>query len=64
MRALFDLYGEGALKPLISARHTLEDAPAAIQAVADRRVLGKIIVEIAPHQDAGIHPRNYRSEQA
>lgn len=47
MRALFDLYDRGALKPLISARHTLEEAPAAIQALADRTVLGKIIVEIA-----------------
>nr|WP_313429156.1 NADPH:quinone oxidoreductase family protein [Brevundimonas diminuta] len=63
MRALFELYGEGALKPLISARHTLEDAPAAIQALADRKVLGKIIVEIAPHRDAGAHARNHRSEQ-
>ncbi len=47
MRALFDLYADGALRPLISARHTLEAAPAAIQALADRKVLGKIIVEIA-----------------
>ena len=47
MKALFDLYAKGALKPAISARYALEDAPAAIRALADRKVLGKVVVEIA-----------------
>lgn len=47
MKLLFDLYARGALKPVISARYDLDDAPAAIRALADRRVLGKVIVEIA-----------------
>lgn len=46
MQALFDLYSRGALKPAISARYALEDGPAAIRALADRKVLGKVIVEI------------------
>lgn len=47
MQALFDLYAQGRLKPLISARYDLEDAPAAIQALSERRVLGKVVVTVS-----------------
>lgn len=47
MQALFDLYAKGALKPLISARHAFEDALSAIRALAERRVRGKVIVNVS-----------------
>lgn len=47
MQALFDLYAQRRLKPLISARYDLEDAPAAIQALSGRRVLGKVVVTVS-----------------
>jgi len=47
MQALFDLYAQGALKPLISARHAFEDAPEAIRALAERRARGKVIVVVS-----------------
>lgn len=47
MQALFDLYAQNALKPLISARHAFEDAPTAIRALAERRAVGKMIVNVS-----------------
>lgn len=41
---LFKWYGEGKIKPRISARYPLEQAADAIQLLADRKVLGKVVV--------------------
>lgn len=45
-KALLDLYAEGRLKPHISARFPLEKAADAIRELSERRVLGKVIVEV------------------
>jgi NADPH2:quinone reductase len=36
--------GEGTLKPFVSATYPLAEAPAAIRYVADRKVIGKVVV--------------------
>ena len=41
---LFDWLVAGKLRPEISARHALADAPAALRAMLDRRVTGKVVV--------------------
>jgi NADPH2:quinone reductase len=43
---LFDLYGKGQVKPQISASYALEDAPAALELMQDRKVLGKVVLTI------------------
>jgi NADPH2:quinone reductase len=43
---LFDYYAKGDIRPKISATFALEDAPAAIAALAERRAIGKIVVTI------------------
>jgi NADPH2:quinone reductase len=43
---LMALYKEGKIKPRISARFPLEKAPDAIRMLQDRKVQGKIIVEV------------------
>jgi NADPH2:quinone reductase len=45
-RALLELYSEGKIRPHISARFPLEQGAEAIRELADRRVLGKVIVEV------------------
>ncbi|HEX6441494.1 MAG TPA: NADPH:quinone oxidoreductase family protein [Stellaceae bacterium] len=44
MKLLMQLAGEGKLRPRISYRFTLEEAPAAVQAVIDRKVIGKAVL--------------------
>lgn len=44
MADLFRLYGEGLVKPRISARFPLEEAAAAIAMIQDRRAMGKVVV--------------------
>lgn len=41
---LLSWISEGKLKPLVSATYPLEEAPSAIQSVADRKVKGKVVV--------------------
>jgi NADPH2:quinone reductase len=43
-RELFALYGEGKVRPHISARYPLARGGEAIRALADRRALGKLVV--------------------
>lgn len=43
---LFALYREGKIRPRVSRRFVLADAPAAILEMAERRALGKIVVLI------------------
>jgi NADPH2:quinone reductase len=45
MATLVSWLREGKIKPLISERYSLEEAPRAIRALADRKATGKIIVE-------------------
>jgi NADPH2:quinone reductase len=41
---LFDLYSKGQVKPPISARFTLEQAPEALNMMQSRKVLGKVVL--------------------
>ncbi|CAN5119728.1 NADPH:quinone oxidoreductase family protein [soil metagenome] len=42
--ALMSLYAGGAIKPLVSARFPLAEAPAALSALASRRTTGKVVL--------------------
>ena len=44
MRKLVELAGQGKLRPRISHRFPLERAADAIQAVIDRKVIGKAVL--------------------
>ena len=44
MRTLVELAGQGKLKPRLSHRFPLEGASDAIQAVIDRKVIGKAVL--------------------
>ncbi|NNE51783.1 MAG: NADPH:quinone oxidoreductase family protein [Sulfitobacter sp.] len=46
MGDLFRLYGEGKIKPRISATYPLEKAGEALQLLEDRKVLGKVVVTV------------------
>lgn len=43
---LFDLYAQGAIRPTISQRYSLENSAAAIAALTTRRSTGKIVVTV------------------
>jgi len=45
MHGLFTMAAAGEIKPLVSARYPLEDAPVALEALAARRTIGKVILE-------------------
>ena len=44
LQDLVQLYRQGRIKPLISGRYSLEDAPQAVLALAQRQAQGKLIV--------------------
>lgn len=44
---LLDLYTQGKLRPRITQRYAFEDAPQAIEAIAGRSALGKLVVEVS-----------------
>ncbi len=46
VRELLDLYAAGTIKPHVSARFSLAEGGSAIRALAERRALGKIVVEV------------------
>ena len=46
LERLVELHQSGAVKPQISAVYPLEQAPRAIQELADRRATGKVVVEV------------------
>ncbi len=46
MGELFDMYANGQIKPRISARFPLEDAPKALKLMQDRKVLGKVVLNV------------------
>src|SRR5581483_9814485 len=47
-RELMDLLAAGDLKPHIGARFTLDDTPAALRYAADRRAIGKVVIDVRP----------------
>ena len=49
---LLDLYSQGALRPEVNARYPLERGGEAIDQLASRRALGKVIV-VVDQQDEG-----------
>jgi NADPH2:quinone reductase len=46
MAELLAWYGEGRLKPLISARYPLERAIEALQSLTERRAIGKVVIHV------------------
>jgi NADPH2:quinone reductase len=44
MNALFDLYAEGKIRPVIYKTYSLEEVPEALAALGGRRTYGKVIV--------------------
>jgi NADPH:quinone reductase len=47
MRELQQMFADGRIRPFIGARFTLADTAAALRHVADRKAIGKVVVEIA-----------------
>ncbi len=46
MAALFERWTQGALAPLVSEAMPLEEAPAALRALRDRRAVGKLVLTV------------------
>lgn len=44
---LTQLFADGTVRPYIGARFPLSEAPAALRYVADRKVLGKVVIDVA-----------------
>jgi NADPH:quinone reductase len=44
MTELFRLYSEGSIRPRVSARFPLEEAGKALEALSDRKVMGKVVI--------------------
>src|SRR5699024_2919196 len=44
LKALFELLRQGRLQPYIAGTYSLEEAPQAIAALAERRVSGKLVI--------------------
>lgn len=44
MQALFELYGHGAVTPVVSSTYPLQDAAAALEEIASRRSIGKVVL--------------------
>ncbi len=47
-RELLELFAAGRAYPHIGATFTLDDAAAALRYVADRKAIGKVVIEVAP----------------
>lgn len=48
MRELDQLFAAGTIRPYIGARFPLAETPAALRHVAERKVLGKVVIDVAP----------------
>jgi NADPH:quinone reductase-like Zn-dependent oxidoreductase len=46
MAAVFDLAAEGAVDPLLHTPYAFADAPLALQDIADRKVVGKVVADL------------------
>ncbi len=42
--ALFELYAEGSIEPVISERFPLDALPVALEALGSRKTYGKVVV--------------------
>ena len=47
MRELTQLFADGTVRPYIGARFPLADAAAALRYVADRKAIGKVVIDVA-----------------
>lgn len=47
MADLFAMYSEGLIKPRISARFPLESAADALELMEDRKILAKVLLDVA-----------------
>lgn len=47
LRELAQMFAAGTVRPYIGARFPLSDTPAALRHVADRKVLGKVVIDVA-----------------
>jgi NADPH2:quinone reductase len=47
MQELTQMFAAGAIRPYIGARFALDDAAAALRHVADRKAIGKVVIEVA-----------------
>ncbi len=47
LRELAQMFAAGTVRPYIGARFPLSETPAALRHVADRKVLGKVVIDIA-----------------
>jgi NADPH:quinone reductase-like Zn-dependent oxidoreductase len=45
---LAQMFAEGTVRPYIGARFPLAETPAALRYVAERKVLGKVVIDVAP----------------
>ena len=43
---LAEMFAAGTIRPYIGARFPLEETPAALRYVADRKVLGKVVIDV------------------
>ena len=42
---LFELYAAGKIRPVVSARYSLDDVPKALAALGSRATYGKLVIE-------------------
>jgi NADPH2:quinone reductase len=47
MQELAEMFAAGTVRPYIGARFPLSDTPAALRHVAERKVLGKVVIDVA-----------------
>jgi NADPH:quinone reductase len=47
MRELTQMFASGAIRPYIGARFPLDDAAAALRYMADRKAIGKVVIDVA-----------------
>jgi NADPH2:quinone reductase len=48
MQELSQMFAAGTVRPYIGARFPLAETPAALRHVAERKVLGKVVIDVAP----------------
>jgi NADPH:quinone reductase len=53
MRELTQMFAAGRIRPYIGARFPLAETPAALRHVAERKVLGKVVIDVAPSGATG-----------
>jgi NADPH2:quinone reductase len=46
MRELTQMFADGTVRPYIGARFALTDAAAALRYVADRKAIGKVVIDM------------------